>query len=177
MTNIIETTDGIRCGMCGAVNWPTAMSCMHCTATLDKRPTRSRELPYTMGGDKSFSQRLAHIFEIVDYILLVPAIYGLLLSLMLIGGAPQVTFIIGGWFAAGCFLLRGFYRHARGRLNDAQVTTLWRATFGYNLIDLAVMWLITIKSQQTIFFYFGLWPLLVVVFSVMALVSERRRRQ
>jgi ribosomal protein L40E len=174
MTNIIETNSGIRCGMCGAVNWPTATSCMRCTATLDKRPAR-KALPYTMGRDLSFSQRLAHFFAIVDYVLLIPAIYGLLLSLVVIVDAPHVTFLIIGWFTAGCFLLRGFFRHSRGRLSDSQVKTLWRATMGYNLVDLVAMWLIALKSGQVIFFYFGLWPLAVVVFSVMALVSESRR--
>jgi hypothetical protein len=176
MSDINEMTRGIQCTMCGVVNWPTANCCMRCNAALDKRPARP-VLSYTAGGDMTFSQSLARFFEIVDYVLLLPASYGLLLALLFVGTAPWFTLIIATWFALGCFLLRGFFRHSRGRLNQEEVSRLWAATIGYNMVDLLFTWAIASYDNSPTFYYFGLWPLLVVVFAGMALVSEGRRNR
>jgi hypothetical protein len=173
-----EITGGIRCGMCGVINWPTAMCCMGCNAALDKTPLRAiahnRTAPDNT-GDLSFSQSLARFFEIIDFILLVPSSYGLLMSLMFLGAAPFLMLAIWGWFAAGCLLMRGFFRHSRGRLERAQVSRLWWLTIGYNMVDLALLWMMAASNMSMGLFYLGLWPLLVVVFSAMALASESRR--
>jgi hypothetical protein len=175
MTEMTEMTRGIQCGTCGVVNWPTAMCCMRCNAALDKRLPREVR-PSKADGDMSFSQSLARVFEIIDFVLLLPATYGLVLSLAFIAFVPWLTLIIMGWFTLGCFLLRGFFRHSRGRLDDSQVKRLWLATMGYNMVDLIIMWMIALKDDVAGFYYLGLWPLLVVVFSAMALASESRRR-
>jgi hypothetical protein len=179
MTNIIETTKGIRCGMCGVVNWPTAMSCMNCTATLDKRAQMDM-LAYPVSGEMTFSRSLARFFEVIDYILLVPASYGMLLVVLMGFNAPLeaklVALVMLGWFIAGCFLLRGFFRHSRGRLSDSEIRNLWLATIGYNLVDLIITCLIArSSSSDMVFLYFALWPLLVIIFSAMALWTERQR--
>lgn len=170
---IREITGGIRCGMCGVINWPTALCCMGCNTALDTRPPR--KIAPGKAGDLSFSQSLARFFEIIDFILLIPAGYGLFLSLMFVVAAPFLALAIWGWFAAGCFLLRGFFRHSRGRLKETEVSALWWLTMCYNLVDLAIVWAIAAQGNNMTFFYLGLWPLLVVVFSAMALVSESRR--
>lgn len=176
MSDIIELNRGIRCDACGVINWPTAMACMRCNAMLDKRAAH-RMIPCASIENMTFSQSLARVFEIVDYVLLAPAFCGLMLSLMVVGTAPWFTLIIAGWFTLGCLLLRGFFRHSRGRLSSDQVTLLWLATIGYNMIDLFVTWTIASYSYNSTFYYLGLWPLLVVIFSGMALMSERRRNQ
>ena len=179
MTDIIETTTGIRCNMCGVVNWPTAMSCMGCTARLDKR-TQIDALSYPLSSERTFSQSLARFFEVMDYILLVPASYGMLLVLLMAVSAPLAAkgMALGMmcWFIAGCFLLRGFFRHSRGRLSDSGIRILWLATIGYNLVDLTITCLIAQSSRADMgFFIFALWPLLVIIFSGMALWTERQR--
>ncbi len=176
MSDINEMTRGIQCTTCGVVNWPTANCCMRCNATLDKRPAR-QALSYAAGGDMTFSQSLARFFEIVDYVLLLPASYGLMLALMFLASAPWFTLIIAFWFALGCLLLRGFFRHSRGRLDNAQVSRLWAATIGYNLVDLIFTWAIAAYDTNSTFYYLGFWPLLVVVLAGMALVSEGRQQQ
>lgn len=174
MTEIIETNVGIRCQMCGIVNWPTALSCMGCTATLDKRPARAM-FSYSTIGAMSFSQKVARFFEIVDYLLLAPAIVGLMFALMLAGSAPWFTMIIAVSFAAGCYLLSGFFRHSRGRLSDAKIPRLWGATIVYNLIDLIATLLFAGASRDGSFYLLSLWPLLVIILASMALSSERQR--
>lgn len=173
MKDIIETTTGIRCDMCGVVNWPTAMSCMRCTATLDKR-TQPAALSSPLSGERTFSQSLARFFEVVDYILLAPACYGMLALAVIAGSAPFMATGIVVWFVAGCLLLRGFFRHSRGRLSDSGVSTLWLATIGYNLVDLIITVVIASNSDKG-FYYFALWPLLVIILSATALSTERQR--
>ncbi|HEV7844018.1 MAG TPA: hypothetical protein VGO69_10005 [Pyrinomonadaceae bacterium] len=174
MTEIIETTRGIRCTVCGTINWPTAMSCMGCTTTLDKRRVRET-LSYSANGDMTFSQSLARFFEVIDFILLVPACFGLLMLLPLVAAAPLFVLAIMIWSTAGCFLLRGFFRHSRGRLSDNGIAALWWAAIGYNLVDLVVLWVLALHDRAPALYYVGLWPLLVVVFSALALISEQRR--
>lgn len=174
MTEIIETNVGIKCQMCGVVNWPTALACMGCNATLDKRPAREM-LAYPAIDAMSFSQKVARFFEITDYLLLVPAIAGLLLSLVALGSAPWFTLIIAASFAAGCYLLSGFFRHSRGRLSEAKVSRLWGATIVYNVLDLIVTLLIVNASRDKVFYILALWPMLVILLSSMALSSETRR--
>ncbi|MBD0326585.1 MAG: hypothetical protein ICV68_09145 [Pyrinomonadaceae bacterium] len=176
MNNIIEMNRGIQCITCGVVNWPTAPRCMRCNTTLGKRAPQ-QVYSNTTDGSMTFSQSLARVFEVIDYALLLPAGYGLLLSLLFIASAPWFSLIILVWFAAGCWLLRGFFLHSRGRLNNAQVYRLWAATIGYNMIDLIFTWTIASYDNASTFYYLGLWPLLVVVFSGIALISESRRNQ
>jgi hypothetical protein len=71
--------------------------------------------------------------------------------------------------------MRGFFRHSRGRLTDTDVSVLWWLTIAYNLVDMVIMWAIAAQSENMAFYYLGLWPLLVVVFSAMALASESRK--
>lgn len=174
MTEIIETTAGIKCRMCGVVNWPTALACMGCNATLDKRPAREI-FAYPTTDAMSFSQKVARFFEIADYLLLVPAIAGLLFSLVALRSAPWFTLIIAASFAAGCYLLSGFFRHSRGWLSEAKIFSLWVATIVYNVIDLIVTLLIVNASRDKVFYFLALWPMLVILLSAMALSSEKRR--
>lgn len=176
MNDTNEMTRGIQCTTCGAANWPTAPRCMRCNTTLYKY-SAPQVYSYTTDGNMTFSQSLARFFEIVDYVLLLPAGYGLLLSLMMAGSAPWFPLAIIVWFTLGCLLLRGFFLHSRGRLNSTQISSLWAFTIVYNMIDLAFTWAIASYDTNSTFFYLGLWPLLVVVFSGMALVSESRRNE
>jgi hypothetical protein len=176
MSNTNEMTRGIQCTTCGVVNWPTAPRCMRCNTTLDKR-TPQQVFSYKTNGGMTFSQSVARFFEIVDYVLLLPAGYGLLISLILLMSAPWFPLLIIFWFTCGCFLLRGFFLHSRGRLNDTQVTRLWAATIGYNMVDLLFTLVVASYDNAPTFYYFGLWPLAVVILSGMALMSENRRNQ
>lgn len=174
MTDSIETARSIKCQMCGVVNWPTAPACMGCNAPLEIR-TGQELIGRPIGSKMSFSQKVARFFEIADYLLLLPAIYGLFLSLGLIGMAPWFTLIVVTSFIAGCWLLSGFIRHSRGRLSEAKVKRLWYATMAYNFIELASLWVLNSSSRKGEAFLFSLWPLLVVLLSATALWSEGQK--
>ncbi len=175
MADIIESTAGIECHLCGVVNWPTAMACMGCNATLDKRPRRAL-VSYTGSQPMSYSQKVARFFELTDYVLLAPATYGLAMAMLTLVYAPWFGLSIVGAYIAGCFLLRGFFRHSRGRLNDSKTSVLWGATIAYNMVDLIVTLFIAASGRNTGSFYLlSLWPMLVIVLSASALLSENQR--
>ena len=175
MVDIIESTAGIECRLCGVVNWPTALACMGCNATLDKRPARA-PLFYTGSQPMSYSQKVARFFELTDYLLLVPATFGLAMAMMMFVYAPGFALGILSAFIAGCFLLRGFFRHSRGRLSDSRTSVLWGATIAYNMIDLIITLFIAASDRNTHSFYLmSLWPMLVIVLSTSALLSENQR--
>jgi hypothetical protein len=131
--------------------------------------------PYTPADAKSFSQKVARFFEVVDYLLLAPATFGLMLALTVSNFAPWFTLSIITAFVGGCYLLSGFFRHSRGRLSDSKVSFLWCATIVYNSIDLIVTLLIAGESRDKFSYVFALWPLVVILLSALALASENRR--
>ena len=81
--------------------------------------------------EKSYSQKIARVFEIVDYILLLPAVAGVFLATLIFSVA---TFIVYGIFIAGVILLVGYRRHARGNLSPENLSALWIGTAVYNFI-------------------------------------------
>lgn len=81
--------------------------------------------------EKTYSQKIARVFEIADYILLLPAILGVLLATLAFSG---FTLIIYGIFIAGVILLIGYRRHWRGNLSSENLIALWTGTAIYNLI-------------------------------------------
>jgi hypothetical protein len=145
---------------------------MRCTAPLERQFVNNvynanayNAQAYTF--QRNFSQKVARFFEIADYILLLPATLGLLYSLMLL---PIGPIIIGGWYALGVLLLRGFRRHSRGQMSNDDAVKLWSFTFGYNLIELLV--LIGVTGGTVNFLY--VWPILVLQLLVTALIKDLR---
>lgn len=160
-------TAGIKCFSCGTVNWPTAHACMSCATQLGYVRVSNVYQGNAFPVYKSFSQKVARFFEIVDYILLLPATLGFLYSLMLFPVGPM---IVGGWYALGVLLLRGFYRHSRGQLTNKEAVRLWGFTFGYNLIDLLVLVVITRGELNLLY----VWPILVLQLSLTSLIKDLR---
>lgn len=165
----------IKCARCGVVNWKAAGFCICCgNEELQARGTQTittYNAPAASG--KTFSQKVARFFECVDYALLAPASFGLLMSLLSL--PPYITLAVAVWFTFGCLLLRGFYRHSRGRLTEAGATSLWRATILYNLAD--VVGLLWAGGDDAGVVMWCLYPALVVVLSSAALVSDNRRER
>ncbi|MDX6693244.1 MAG: hypothetical protein QOF02_847 [Blastocatellia bacterium] len=160
-------TAGIKCFNCGVVNWPTAHACMSCATQLDYGRVANVYSGNVVPVRKSFSQKVARFFEITDYILLLPATLGFLYSLMLF---PIGPLIIGGWYALGCLLLRGFRRHSRGQMSSSDAVRLWSFTFGYNLIELLVLLVMTNGKLSILY----VWPILVLQLSAHAFIKDVR---
>lgn len=105
--------------------------------------------------EKSYSEKLARVFEIVGYVLLIPIIFkGILwiIPLFIYGGILSfaalfsrkhfiygaiffaVYFVMLGIFIFGIRLLVGYFRHSRKRLEKKKVDKLWVKTIIFNAI-------------------------------------------
>ncbi len=134
--------------------------------------------------EKTYSQKIARVFEIADYILLLPAIFGVLMATLMFGGA---TLIVYGIFTGGVILLVGYRRHSRGNLSPENLTALWLGSAIYNFILLLPCLLGASKvlqsgfSEETVFYFpvllgvvFGY--LAAVISSLKAYSFEKRRK-
>ena len=92
--------------------------------------------------EKTYSQKVARVFEIICCILLIPTCFGLIYPVFfiiggLMGGNTEVflygllPFIIVG---VGVVLLVGYFKHSRGRLDEKYISTLWMGTAVYNFL-------------------------------------------
>ena len=89
-------------------------------------------------SEKTVSQKIARVFEIVDYILLVPSLAGLFFGLMMLGSGDAGIFGLGIFvvFTIGIILLVGYFKHSRGTLSKAKTRNLWIGTIVFNGIFL-----------------------------------------
>lgn len=93
---------------------------------------------------KSLSEKIAKVFEVVNYIFIVPAILILfILLLIFLCGLFSLQwlsciyaliffFIIG----IGVILFVGYIKHSRGTLDESKILPLWMVTFLYNVLPL-----------------------------------------
>ena len=84
----------------------------------------------------NYSQKAARVFEIVDYILLLPAGFGVLVASLFVFAAPAFALMIWTIAGFGIWLLVGYFKHSRGRLSERKVSLLWLGTICYNSIPL-----------------------------------------
>lgn len=89
-------------------------------------------------SEKNLSQKIARVFEIVDYFLLVPSILGLFFGLMMLGKPDSFMFGLGIFavFIIGTILLVGYFKHSRGSLSEKSTVALWIGTIVFNGIFL-----------------------------------------
>ena len=81
--------------------------------------------------ERTYSQNVARAFEIADYILLIPAIFGAILATVIPSG---LTLLVYGFFMVGVVLLVGYYKHSRGKLDEFYFPALWIMTAVYNFV-------------------------------------------
>lgn len=81
---------------------------------------------------KTFSQKAAHVFEIVCYVLLIPAVISILYTLFTFWVLVFIPFTIT---AIGVVLLAGYRKHSRGKMEE-NASILWLGTFIFNAIPL-----------------------------------------
>lgn len=135
-------------------------------------------------NEKTYSQKIARVFEIVDYILLVPAILGVLLATLIFSGA---TLIVYGVFISGVLLLIGYRRHSRGNLSPENMTALWMGTAIYNFILLLPCLFLASKmiqqgvSADTGFYFLFIFAvvagyLAAIISALKAYQFEKRRK-
>lgn len=112
--------------------------------------------------EKTYSQKVARAFEIVDYLLLIPSVAGILLTFPVFftgmsvafsngepGGLALLLFSAFIWTMCffGCRLMLGYFRHSRGTLDDEYVESLWIKTAVYNAFFLLpTLFFVVLKS-------------------------------
>jgi hypothetical protein len=98
--------------------------------------------------EKTYSQKVSRVFEIICYLLLIPTFVSLIYPfIMFVSGLTSgqgelaliglLPFAIVG---VGIALLIGYYKHSRGFLEEKKVPALWMTTAIYNLL-LLLPWL------------------------------------
>ena len=93
---------------------------------------------------KSLSEKIARVFEIVNYLFIIPAVLllGLSLIIFLIGLFTLnlvtslyclVSILV---FGLGITLFVGYVKHSRGNMVESKIIPLWMGTFLYNVLPL-----------------------------------------
>lgn len=136
---------------------------------------------------KTFSQKSARFFEIVCYILLVPALISIFLSLAQGGALVFIPLVITG---LGLILLSGYRRHARGTFDKDKLSLLWLGTLFFNAIPLTPFFYQIIFNPNKVkrlaledfynipvllFTLLILWWITAVSFSIALILEELRR--
>lgn len=102
--------------------------------------------------EKTYSQKVAKALEIVNYFLIVPALFGLLAATVLIFSGSLYVFLFGlfiyGFSAIGFTLFRCYYKHARGSFSAAALPKLWIVSTAYNLFLMAITLLIVYADSD-----------------------------
>lgn len=106
---------------------------------------------------KTFSQKAAGVFEVVGYLLLVPAILSLIFPFMMFIASLaslQIQLFVMSLtpffiFGLGIILLGGYIKHSRGTLDEEKIIPLWGGTLIYNVLPLLpVFYQIFMKSDE-----------------------------
>ena len=119
----------------------------------------------------NYSQKIARAFEIAGYILLIPAGFGVFAASLLIKDAPWFTLLIYAIFVFGFYLLVGYFKHSRGKLDESRVRSLWIATAVFNgvlLLPAIAVVLITVKNFFIGFASYSDWTPFAVSLAVIS---------
>ncbi len=101
--------------------------------------------------EKTYSQKVAGAFEVVDYFLLLPAAVGALTGLFFLAYSVFYALLIYAMLISGIVLLVGYFKHSRGTLNSKYISALWITTAVYNFVFLmpALYWTATIYQKMS----------------------------
>ncbi len=90
--------------------------------------------------ERTYSQKVARVFEIIDYFLLIPAAIGALVGFFILFGSPLLGGLIYAGLGIGIALMVGYIKHSRGKLSQDYISFLWIGTAIYNFM-LLMPWL------------------------------------
>ncbi len=139
--------------------------------------------------EKSYSEKVARIFEIGCYFMIVPAVFGLLYSVFSIILVIPVAII----FALGVLLFSCYADHSRGTLELNKVRIMWFSTILFNgLFSVPTVYSFANKIYEkgnlgfqeynsgasviwlTAFFTIVAWQIVATILPVTALISINR---
>ncbi len=132
---LTKTEGRINCGACGVENWEAAPLCVNCSQALVV------VAPPVNFADKTATQKVARLFEVADYLLILPGTFsfafGMWYALAAGSDGNSNALLAAGGFAfaylLGCYLFLGFFRHSRGRKIWGGPVVLWSLTALFNL--------------------------------------------
>lgn len=144
---------------------------------------------------KTFSQKVARVFEIIDYFLLIPAAIGVLVAVVITFGGSVYGLLILAALIVGLALQVGYFKHSRGRLDENHISLLWLSSAIFNFL-LFLPWLYGasvmlqnggLKNYEgetdggRVFYYLflvgiNLSYIAAIVFSVKAYSFEKRKK-
>ena len=138
-------------------------------------------------ANKTFSQKSARFFEIVCYILLIPAIASIIYTMIEAMFLVLIPLVITG---IGVVLLVGYQRHSRGTFDKDKLSLLWFGTFVFNGVPLApVFYQVILNSKKSsinfvlftdpffiIFALLSLWWIIAVSLSLTLIWDISRNR-
>jgi hypothetical protein len=90
--------------------------------------------------EKTYSQKVARVFEVIDYFLLFPAAIGALVSVFALMAGSAYALLTLAVLTVGIILMVGYFKHSRGRLDEKYFSALWLTSAGFNFL-LFLPWL------------------------------------
>ena len=119
---------------------------------------------------KSLSEKIARVFEVVGYFLLIPAVPIVIVSAIFI--FPLLVSV--PVFGIGLLLFAGYIKHSRGTLSEGKIIALWISTFLFNflpLLFLAAQYYKSDKIAESLNFFSGLLILWWIIASCLSLTA------
>jgi hypothetical protein len=115
-------------------------------------------------AEKTYSQKVARVFEVISIVLLLPSAFGLFYAgILIVFGLSSgdlyisfcglVPFILA---AAGITLLVGYFKRSRDRLAEKYISALWIGTIIYNFLLLLPWVLVALYNVKSSSFEDGL---------------------
>lgn len=153
---------------------------------------------YKSKEQKTFSQKMARLFEVVNYILLIPTSFVVFCVLYFsicyyvhnfhsYIFVPFKTWLIFFLTPYGlfCLLLRGYFLHSRGRLDKSKLNWLWIGTIAYNIISFSYyrLWILKVSdlniiimkvSVNRVVVFLLCWSLVAFVISVVCIFNSNK---
>lgn len=131
--------------------------------------------------EKSLSNKIARVFEVVGYVLLIPAILLTAISILFIIFSLFIIplLIAVPSFGIGLILFAGYIKHSRGNLDKNNILPLWSATFLFNFIPLVILIILydfgyskTLKDLNFFYIVLILWWIIACCLSLTAVYDE-----
>jgi TctA family transporter len=156
--------------------------------------------------EKSYSEKVARVLEIGCYVMMLPAVFGFLLSLILAifgfvilsergNPFPLLGYLIF-WLIPvfGFWLFSRYAKHSRSNLPESRITGMWISTVIFNgLLALPnLIWFFNFifsddkpnyqssnmesATFMSAYFLIFIWQVATVVLSISALISHRKQK-
>jgi hypothetical protein len=138
---------------------------------------------------KPYSQKIAGVFEIVNYLLApIPLAFGGLL-LFFVPWMFLLVLMIWIFCAPGLWLAALYFKHSRGELDEEKILGMWLGTIAFNgfflLVNVCFVYRnyspsdksyypLTILTVETVWVVLVIWWLLAILLALTAIRSEER---